>query len=99
MTVEFVDGQAKPGAGFGKERAAMILPVSPQHLFVAASPLSQWDSAPEPRDVDSINLLTVRFAHKRVYAPANSTEIKSLVDTEINTILFGRNAFLRPSQN
>jgi hypothetical protein len=99
MTAEFVGGQANPGAGFGKERTAIMLPVSPQHLFVAASPLSRWESVPEPRHIDSINLLTVRFAHKRVYAPVNSSDVKRLVDTEINTILFGQNAFLPASQN
>jgi hypothetical protein len=99
MTIEFVDGQEKPGAGFRKEHTAIMLPVSPQHLFVAASPLSQWRSVLESRHVDSVNLLTVRFAHKAVYAPANSIEIKALVDTEIDTILFGQNAFLPPSQN
>jgi hypothetical protein len=99
MTAEFVDNQAMPGAGFGKERTAIMLPVSPQHLFVAASPLSRWKSVLEPRHVHSLNLLTVRFAHKRVYAPMNSLDIKALVDVEINTILFGKNAFLPQNQN
>jgi len=97
-TVELVDGQVRPGAGFGKEHTAIVLPVTPEYLFVAASPLIHWKSVGEPRLVDSVNLLTIGFAYKRVYAHMNSPQIKALVDGGINQIVFGRDAFL-PSQN
>lgn len=98
-TVELVDGTVRPGPGFGKEHAAIILPITPEHLFVAASPLIRWQSVGDPRLVDSVNLLTVQFAYKRVYSHVDSPEIKALVDTQINQIVFGKNAFVPASQN
>ena len=98
-TVELVDGQVKPGAGFGREHTAIILSVTPEHLFVAASPQITWKSVGDPKLVDSVNLLTIQFAHRRVYSHVNSPEIKTLVDTEINKIVFGVNAFLPATQN
>jgi len=41
-----------------------------------------------------VNLLAVRFAHRNVYASVNSGDIQSLVDLEIDQIVFGQNAFL-----
>lgn len=99
LTAEFIDRQVKPGAGFGKEHSAILLPLTPQDLFVAASPRSRWIPVLEPRHVDAINRLTVQFAHKRVFASENSPGIKALVDAEINTVVFGHNAFLPPNQN
>jgi hypothetical protein len=98
-SVELVGGQVKPGVGFAKEHAAIILPLTPEHLFVAASPLFQWKAVPDPVGVDSINLLTIQFAHERVYAHLNSPDIKRLVDCQINEVVFGQNAFLPGSSN
>jgi hypothetical protein len=98
-TVELAPGQQKPGVGFGHALAAIILPVTPQHAFVAAPALSQWKPVVSPRVVDSINRLTVWFARKKVYAHAKSAEIEALVNEEINQIVFGRDAFLPSSQN
>jgi hypothetical protein len=98
-TVEIVDGRGNPGAGFGKEHTAIMFPVTPQHLFLAASAGSQCISLASPKHVDSTNLLTIRFAHTSVYSHVNSAEIKALVDSEINQIVFGQNAFLPASQN
>ena len=98
-TVELARGQQKPGVGFGHALAAIILPVSPQHVFVAAPALSQWKPVVSPRVVDSINQLTVWFAHKRVFAHANSPQIRALVNEELNQIVFGRDAFMPSNQN
>jgi len=98
-TVEIVRGQGNPGAGFAKEHTAIMLPVTPKHLFLAASPSSQCISVASPKHVDSTNRLTIRFAHTRVYSHVNSAELKALVDAEITQIVFGQNALLPASQN
>jgi hypothetical protein len=98
-TVELDPVQQKPGVGFGHALAAIILPVTPQHAFVAAPALSQWKPVASPRVVDSINQLTVWFAHDRVFAHANLPRITALVNEEIDQIVFGRDAFLPSSQN
>jgi hypothetical protein len=98
-TIELIDGKVGPGAGLAKEHTAIMLPLTPEYLFVAASPHMHWKSVGEPRFVDSVNLLVVQFAHKRVYSHVNSAEIQSLVDSQINKVKFGKNAFLPASQN
>jgi hypothetical protein len=98
-TVELAPDQQKPGVGFGHALAAIILPVTPQHVFVAAPAISQWKPVVSPRVVDSINRLTVWFADKRVFAHAKSAEIEALVNEEISQIVFGRDAFLPSNQN
>ena len=97
-TVELINGQDNPGVGFGKEHAAITLPLTPEHVFVASSPLIQWKEVAEPVGVDVINRLTVQFAHQRVYANLNSPDIQALVDGHINRVVFGQNAFLQRGQ-
>lgn len=98
-TVELVNGKVGPGAGLGKEHTAIMLPLTPECLFVAASPLMHWPSIGEPRFVDSVNLLVIQFAYNRVYSHVNSPDISALVDAQINKVEFGKNAFLPASQN
>jgi len=98
-TVELAPDQQKPGVGFGHALAAIILPLTPQHAFVAAPALAQWKPVVSPRVVDSINQLTVWFAHKRVFAQVTSPEIQSLVNEEINHLVFGQDGFLPSNQN
>lgn len=98
-TVELADGQVKPGAGFGREYTAITLAVTPEHLFVACAQQLLWKSVGDSKLVDSVNLLTTQFAHKRVYSHVNSLEIKALVDSHINNVVFGVNAFLPASEN
>jgi len=81
-TVELAPNQQRPGVGFGHTLAAIFLPITPQYAFVAAPALSQWKPVVSPRVVDSINQLTVWFAHKRVFAHANLPQIKALVNGE-----------------
>jgi len=98
-TVEMLPGRVTPGSGFAKETTAVILPLTPQHLFVASPSAIPWKRVGTPISTDSTNLLIVRFANKTVYAHVNSVEIKNLVDTEINQITFGKDAFVPVSQN
>ncbi len=98
-TVEIALGRANPGPGFGKESTTVLLPITPRHIFVASSPATRWKPVGTPVAIDSTNLLTIRFAHERVYSHLNSPAIKGLVDGEINQITFGKNAFVPANQN
>lgn len=100
VTVELRDGQVLPGAGFKKEKTAVLLPVTSRHCFVAGPANQGWFKVVTPAGVDNLNRVIVEFAHRNVYASANSVDTQLLVDTTINEIVFGENAFLpNPSQN
>ena len=93
-TIEITPTQAFPGPGFAKENCAVILPLTPTHMFVASSSRITWSAIGSEMATASTNRLTVRFASKKVYAHLNSPEIKNLVDFEIDQIRFGKNAFV-----
>src|ERR1035437_4374670 len=97
VTYEVRDGKPHPGAGFGKENTAVLLPVSPKHLFVASPHHFNWRTVATISGVTNINRLIVQFAHRNVYANIQSEEIRALVDTEIDTVVFGKNAFIPPT--
>ena len=96
VTYEVQDGKPCPGAGFGNQKTIVLLPVSPQHLFVASPRQVVWPSVFSPIAMEKVNRLIVKFAHRNVYANVESDEIQKLVDAEINTIEYGRNAFVPP---
>ena len=98
VTYEVRDGQPYPGAGFGRENTAVLLPVSPTHLFVASPHHFNWRTVATISGVTNINRLIVQFAHQNVYSNVQSEETRILVDTEIDTVVFGKNAFV-PSTN
>jgi len=98
-SVEIADGEIRLGSGLGNEHTVVVLPLTPEYLFVAAPPLTRWKSVGLPNFVDSVNLLVTQFAHRRVYSNVNSPEVQSLVDLHINKVEFGKNAFLHASQN
>jgi hypothetical protein len=91
-TVEFVDGKVLPGVGFGKENAAIFLPLTPRHVFAACR--VGCPEIADPRFVESLNRLTVHFAQRNVYANTHSAALQVLVDAEIDQLVFGQNAFL-----
>jgi hypothetical protein len=91
-TMEFTDGRAVPGAGFGKEDTAVFLPLSPQHAFVASR--AGWPRTADARFVEALNHLTVCFAHRNVYANSDFAALRALVDAQINQIVFGENALI-----
>lgn len=97
MTAEVNGRQIAPGAGFGKENVAVLVPITSQKLFVASPHDQGWRLVATPQGVDSINRLIVQFGHRNVYAGCNSAETQVLVDTDINRVRFGENAFLRAS--
>ena len=92
-TVELVDGKVLPGVGFGKENAAIFLPLTARHVFVASR--VGWGALADAKFVDSLNRLTVHFAHRNVYGCANSPALQNIVDVGINQLVFGQNSFLQ----
>jgi hypothetical protein len=42
--------------------------------------------------------MIVQFAHRNVYANAESEDVQRLVDKEIDTTKFGENAFVPPAR-
>ena len=99
VTAEMLKGQVDPGVGFGKERAAIFLALTPRHAFIAGPHFIEWKKEADPKFVDDLNLLTVRFAFKRVFAHVNMPSIKAFVDREIGKIVFLQNAFLPGNRN
>jgi hypothetical protein len=91
-TVEFVDGKVLPGVGFAKENVAIFLPLTPRYVFVASG--VAWGDISDPRFVQSLNRLTVAFAHRNVYAHTDSAALQTIVDVGINQLVFGQNAFI-----
>jgi hypothetical protein len=94
VTVERIDNKWALGSGFGKENVLILLPLSPEKVFLAAPSHFKINPAVGPDFVDSTNVVVARFAHKNVYGHVKSEEIKILADLEINRVLFGQNAFL-----
>jgi polyhydroxyalkanoate synthesis regulator phasin len=94
MTYEERDGQVLPGVGFGHENTVAMLPISPKHLWVASPHHLKWRREATISGVNNINRLIVQFADRNVYANVQSNEIRTLVDKEINYLVFGENAFV-----
>lgn len=93
-TFEIVSGHVRAGSGFGRDGSSVFLPMTPMHVFVASPESIRWQQVGSPIAVDSMNLLTVRFAHQRVFSHVRSPDIQALVDSEINRIIFGKDAFV-----
>lgn len=98
VTYELRDGQPHPGSGFGNANTAVLLPVSPQHLFVACPRHFTWPAVFTPTGIMNVNRLIVQFAQRNVYANVSSDEIQRWVNTEIDSIVFGGNAFVPPTR-
>lgn len=98
-TIEFVGNQTFPGAGFNNKNTAIMLPLTPRHLFVASPPQIQWESVMWSEHAASVNLLTVRFAKAVVLSNVNAPEMQTIVNAEIDGIRFGRDAFVPACHN
>lgn len=96
ITYEVRDGRPCPGTGFGNQATIALLPVSPKHLFAASPHSVMWPTIFSPTAMEKVNRMIVNFAHRNVYANGESEEVQKLVDAEINTIHFGKNAFVPP---
>ena len=93
-TMEMNGHQGTPGSGFNKEHTVVLVPITPQKLFLVLPHGLVSQPVTTPRALESINLLTVQFGHKNIYANINSSEIQALVDREINRLEFGKTAFV-----
>ena len=96
VTYKVQDGRIFTGAGFGDERTIVLLPLSPNHLFVASPRNGGWPTVFSASDMQYVNCMIVQFAHRNVYANAESENVQRLVDKEIDTTKFGENAFVPP---
>jgi hypothetical protein len=76
-TMEMNGHLGTPGPGFNKERTIVLLPITSQKLFVASPHNCVWQPAATPKAMESINLLTVQFGHKNVYANISSSEVQA----------------------
>jgi hypothetical protein len=94
VTVERKCNEWTPGSGFGKENVLILLPLNPTRVFLAVPAHFKVTPMVGPSFVDSANHVVVQFAHRNVYGHMKSEETKTLVDLEINHVLFGQNAFL-----
>ena len=98
VTYKVQDGRIFTGAGFGDEKTIILLPVSPKHLFVASPRNGGWPTVFSASDMQYVNRMVVQFAHRNVYANAESAEVQRLVDNQIDTVKFGENAFVPPAR-
>ncbi len=98
VTYKVQDGRIFTGAGFGDEKTIVLLPVSPNHLFVASPRHGGWPMVFSASDMQYVNRMIVQFAHRNVYANAESEDVQRLVDKEIDTTKFGENAFVPPAR-
>jgi hypothetical protein len=98
VTYKVQDGRIFTGAGFGDEKTIVLLPVSPNHLFVASPRHGGWPTVFSASDMQYVNRMIVQFAHRNVYANAESEDVQRLVDKEIDTTKFGENAFVPPAR-
>ena len=87
-------GARGPGAGFGNADSVVMLPLSRKHIFFASPKHLNWKRVVDPSEVKNINRLIVQFAHKNVYASVESEDVRTLVDAEIDKVIFGKNAFV-----
>lgn len=98
VTYKVQGGKIFPGVGFGDQKTIVLLPVSPNHLFVASPRHGEWPMVFSTSDMQYVNRMIVQFAHRNVYANAESEEVQRLVDTEIDATKFGENAFMPPAR-
>jgi len=98
VTYKMQERRIFTGAGFGDENTIILLPVSPNHLFVASPRHGGWPTVFSASDMQYVNRMIAQFAHRNVYANAESEEVQRLVDTEIDAKQFGENAFVPPAR-
>lgn len=82
------------GQGFFNRTVAVLFPLSPTKLFIASPPDTSWLSSLNADQAGKINEITARFADRNIYARSKSLSVQQLVDTEINQIEFGVNAYV-----
>ena len=98
VTYKVQSGRIFPGVGFGDQKTIVLLPVSPNHLFVASPRHVGWPKVFSTSGMQNVNHMIVQFAQRNVYSNVESEEVQRLVDAEIDTIKFGENAYVPPAR-
>jgi hypothetical protein len=81
------------GYGFGLPTTTVFFAIDPKHLFIASPPGLNWAATLGPSDVDMVNLMTIQYADREVYAHQESEELQKCVQESINRIVFGEHAY------
>lgn len=83
------------GMGFGHPNTAVVLPLSPTHLFLAGPQEIGWKSdVLTETEMIVFNTSAARFGYRHVFARHRSSATQALVDNEINKVIYGQNAFV-----
>lgn len=80
------------GCGIAKERALVFLPLTPNQAFLAVQKGWAFDSPLSYPSPITCRVATIQFAHRNVYASFASDDLRRMVDTQVNRIVFGENA-------
>jgi hypothetical protein len=94
FTGQIRDQRLYLGHGFGLPDTIVFFAVSPQHLFVAAPPVSKWTAVLSPADVSLLNTSAIRFADREVYAHEESADLQRALDEHLNQITYGKDAYI-----
>ena len=86
-------GGAYPGYGFAHEDVTIMLPLSPEYLFVASPPSLTWQKIMDEPSTRTINRITVACADRAVFAKRDVPGMQELVDADLNSIIYGQNAY------
>ncbi len=94
FTAQIRNRQLFLGYGLDIPRVSVFLAIDPNHLFVATPPGSTCSALLSGGDVDLINLATVKYAHREVYADRESKGLQEIVNQNLNQIEFGKDAYV-----
>jgi len=93
-TAQIRDRQLFLGYGFGLPTTTVFFAIDTKHLFIATPPQVNWAAFLDPSDVNMINLMTIQYADREVYANEESEEIQRSVQENINQVVFGEHAYI-----
>jgi hypothetical protein len=83
------------GFGFALPNTTIFCAMDPYHLFIAAPPKSNWPAVLVPADVDLMNLATIKYGQREVYADRESDDLRRVVSENIDQIAFGNGAYMQ----
>ena len=86
-------GAAYPGYGFAHDDVTIMLPLSPKFLFVASPPSLVWEKSLDEPSTRTINRIIIACADRAVFARHKITGLQELVDNDLNSIIYGQNAY------
>lgn len=93
-TAQIRERQLYLGYGFDLPSTTVFFAIDTKHLFIAAPPQSMWAAILNPLDVNLINLMTIQYADREVYANEESEDIQRSVQENINQVVFGEHAYI-----